>query len=253
MKLKYRSLEFLQTLDYENLPFRCHRYHNYGHLAWECPLGHRRHRRQKRRGKNLEVNQWLHNQKEGTLLEESGLQAEAQGSDPEQVKEAAQEQLGFLASGSVSTPMSRMGTAAVSEMVGVALASPPQYPPFSICSSFDVSQSCCEEPGPLRQLMDDLSILRQGLDTSDSVIMTIPPSPKLPSSSTDAALHFPPRVWSPEPPYNLRSLASRKGKGIIVGGLDVDMVSTEPRKTRGRKSNLTKAQLKAVIDIAGGK
>lgn len=33
MTLKYRDLEFLQKLDYENLSFLCHRCHKYGHLA----------------------------------------------------------------------------------------------------------------------------------------------------------------------------------------------------------------------------
>ena len=44
MTLKYREMEFLQQLDYENLPFHCHRCHKVGHLAKECPLGHRRRR-----------------------------------------------------------------------------------------------------------------------------------------------------------------------------------------------------------------
>lgn len=55
------------------------------------------------------------------------------------------------------------------------------------------------------------------------------------------------------PPYNLRPLAIRKGKGLIVGGLELDMVSVGLRKLRGRKTNLSKAQLKAIIDIVGGK
>lgn len=41
MNLKYQGLEFIQTLYYEKLPFICHRCHKYGHLARECPLGHR--------------------------------------------------------------------------------------------------------------------------------------------------------------------------------------------------------------------
>ena len=44
MTLKYREMEFVQKIDYEKLPFRCHRCHKYGHLAKECPLGHRRQR-----------------------------------------------------------------------------------------------------------------------------------------------------------------------------------------------------------------
>lgn len=54
MLLKYGGLEFIQTLDYENLPFRCHHYHFYGHLAQECPLRHRHCRRQRKNGNSLE-------------------------------------------------------------------------------------------------------------------------------------------------------------------------------------------------------
>lgn len=55
MTLHYRDLEFLQTLDYEHLPFRCNRCHECGHLAKECPLGHRRRRRQKKQCKKEKV------------------------------------------------------------------------------------------------------------------------------------------------------------------------------------------------------
>ena len=55
------------------------------------------------------------------------------------------------------------------------------------------------------------------------------------------------------PPYNLRPLANRKGKGQAVGGIALDPVVIGPRKLRGRKSLLSKAQFKAVIDIADGK
>ena len=42
------------------------------------------------------------------------------------------------------------------------------------------------------------------------------------------------------------------GKDIVVGGLELDSVSVGSRKLRGGKSNLSKAQLKAFIDIADG-
>ena len=32
--------EWLQNLDYEQVPFRCRRCHEYGHLFRECPLNH---------------------------------------------------------------------------------------------------------------------------------------------------------------------------------------------------------------------
>jgi len=39
INLQYKDFVFEQILDYEYLPFRCHRFHVYGHLAKECPLG----------------------------------------------------------------------------------------------------------------------------------------------------------------------------------------------------------------------
>lgn len=42
INLQYKDYVFEQILDYEYLPFRCHRCHAYGHLAKECPLGRRR-------------------------------------------------------------------------------------------------------------------------------------------------------------------------------------------------------------------
>ena len=55
MTMKYRDLEFLQMLDYENLPFRCNICHKYGHLVKECTLGHQRRRRQKKTYKQEDV------------------------------------------------------------------------------------------------------------------------------------------------------------------------------------------------------
>ena len=40
---------------------------------------------------------------------------------------------------------------------------------------------------------------------------------------------------------------------MAIGGLASDPMACGPRKLRGRKSNLSKAQLQAVVDIAYGK
>lgn len=47
INLQYREYVFEQLLDYELLPFRCHRCHEIGHLARDCPMGRRRRRIQK--------------------------------------------------------------------------------------------------------------------------------------------------------------------------------------------------------------
>ena len=62
-----------------------------------------------------------------------------------------------------------------------------------------------------------------------------------------------PALPSIAPPYNLRSLAFRTGKETVLGGLEQDLVPIGPRKSRGRKSSMSKAKQKAIIDIVDGK
>ena len=38
IQLHYRNWSFIQALDYEQLPFRCHICHMYGHMAKDFPL-----------------------------------------------------------------------------------------------------------------------------------------------------------------------------------------------------------------------
>eukprot|EP00253_Pinus_taeda_P015231 PITA_15231 len=38
VELEYHEEVWQRTLDYEHIPFRCHRCHEYGHLVKECPL-----------------------------------------------------------------------------------------------------------------------------------------------------------------------------------------------------------------------
>ena len=40
IKLLWDDDEWIQNLDYEQVPFRCHRCHEYGHLFRECPMNH---------------------------------------------------------------------------------------------------------------------------------------------------------------------------------------------------------------------
>lgn len=46
--LQYNEYVIEQPLDYELLPFRCHRCHKYGHLVRDCLMGRRRRRTQSR-------------------------------------------------------------------------------------------------------------------------------------------------------------------------------------------------------------
>jgi hypothetical protein len=38
ISIQHQGHTFTQELDYEGIPFRCGRYHVYGHLAKDCPL-----------------------------------------------------------------------------------------------------------------------------------------------------------------------------------------------------------------------
>ena len=40
IRLLWDDDEWIQNLDYEQVPFRCRRCHEYGHLFRECPLNH---------------------------------------------------------------------------------------------------------------------------------------------------------------------------------------------------------------------
>lgn len=43
--LQLQDYSYTQLIDYDQLPFRCHVCHKYGHLVQDCPLGFRRRRR----------------------------------------------------------------------------------------------------------------------------------------------------------------------------------------------------------------
>lgn len=38
--LTYKGMEYEQTLDYENIPFRCQKFHEHGHLFRDFPHNH---------------------------------------------------------------------------------------------------------------------------------------------------------------------------------------------------------------------
>ena len=38
ISLEFRDEEWIQSIDYEKIPFRCRRCHEHGHLLRECPL-----------------------------------------------------------------------------------------------------------------------------------------------------------------------------------------------------------------------
>ena len=103
--------------------------------------------------------------------------------------------------------------------------------------------------------MSDLSALNLSLPPLDSVILSVPEVSGPPSSSVMIDPSPPcsrPTVSEPLP-YNLRPRADRRGSGLVVGGLASNPIVIGARKMRGRKSNLSIAQSKVVVDIADGK
>jgi hypothetical protein len=38
IRLEFRDEEWIQSIDYEQIPFRCRRFHEHGNLFIECPL-----------------------------------------------------------------------------------------------------------------------------------------------------------------------------------------------------------------------
>jgi hypothetical protein len=46
ISLEFRDEEWIQSINYEKIPFRCRRFHEHGHLFRECPLN-----KKSRRGK----------------------------------------------------------------------------------------------------------------------------------------------------------------------------------------------------------
>ena len=151
--------------------------------------------------------------------------------------------------------MSYLAPLSVSETTRATQTSMTLSPPSSLCSSAFLSPLEISDPGPSKQLQNDFLDLNIIQASIDSIIMSIMPSSVSPPPvSKCVTIPSLPRVSPPKtPPYNLRSLANRTGKGLVIGGLASDPVSIGPRKLRGRKSYLSKAQLKAKLDIADGK
>lgn len=84
INLQYKDYVFEQILDYEYLPFRCHRCHEYGHLAKECPLGRRRRRFQQtiyQRSQHQNLKELSVTQEEELMDSETQQGGQAQGAD----------------------------------------------------------------------------------------------------------------------------------------------------------------------------
>ena len=118
----------------------------------------------------------------------------------------------------------------------------------SLCTSiFSYSKPCPSRPSQ----MEYLQIL-DVIESLDSIITSIPSSPLEPILVFDIGLPPLPPCIPENPPYNLRSLMKKPMKEEAIGGLEANPISVGPRKMGGRKSNLSKAQVREKIDIVDG-
>lgn len=87
INLQYKEYVFEQILDYEYFPFRCHRCHEYGHLAKEFPLGRRWrrfHRTRERPEKNNRCPQVQKNKEISVAQEDETMDVDPQQGSQEQ-------------------------------------------------------------------------------------------------------------------------------------------------------------------------
>ena len=133
-------------------------------------------------------------------------------------------------------------------MKGTPLVSKPSSISFICSSVFELSK-----PGPSRPIEMEHIQMHEIIESLDSIITSFPPS-SFPSPIDVVPEPDPYLSGIPKSPaYNLRSLMNRPWRREAIGGLESNHVPFGPRKLRGRKSNLSKAQLKHKIDIADGK
>lgn len=108
-------------------------------------------------------------------------------------------------------------------------------------------------PGPSRPSIDVFSPQCNISLALDSIITSIPILNLSGPSSVGSGLPIPSVIYLDKPHYNLLPQEKRDHPNDPVGGLNLLYDTVGPPKTWGRKSNLSKAQLKAKLDIADGK
>ena len=174
MRLKYKELEFTQTLDYEHMPFRCHQCHKYGHLAKDFLLGHRRIRKQKRinRGPFRPLVTEEPRASEGEMMEGvdgiGGVMTETDptGQIPKKNSPIAMEQ--DPERPPTSSPFHE-AEVATSVQEGMILVS---YSPLFPCLCTFVFS--CSKPGPSRPSQMEYMQMQNVIKSLESIITSIP-------------------------------------------------------------------------------
>lgn len=259
INLQYRDFVFEQILDYEYLPFRCHRCHEYGHLAKECPLGRRRRRYQRVNMQwESDYNPSHHAQGKEPPSEKAPAVTET-AAQKEQMSDSVTQD---LAPSAENKELDREISLAKAELpegstlpsdgaMGMCIdpSSPPLHNSDSMDLCLDMSNTCTHDHSNNidRTLKSDEKPDGPGIEDLSAAM------PSLDLNSDRVSLEPGPSTVFPPCPYNLRSLDNKPITSVSVGGIGSLPSHSQSRKKRGRKSNLSMAQLKAKFDVADGK
>lgn len=231
IKLQYKDLVFDQLLDYEHLPSRCHRCHEYGHLEYghlarDCPLGFRRRRKQKK----VEAEMRTTGEEIAPRYEAVQVDDAMEVDRIEKKKAPMQAQQTMLPEfGEGSSIGSSKGDPEVSREV------PEDTPEGTMGKHRDF---CFPSMHPPNEVKD--ACLNSNLHSPsehsriENIIASIP---KINLNCEEAPNDFGDiKIYSskPECHYNLRFLDKRPAPGVPIGGIGMDVSQISRKKSRGR-------------------
>jgi len=265
INLQYKDFVFEKILDYEYLPFRCHRCHEYGRLAKEFPLGRRRRRFQRSSTQWEKV--FSHNHfsqgKEASgdqIAEEMETEVHLEG----QILEAAQQaplfsgvekepELDFDKTKAEKSEEPAPSQKSIESEGAMGMCLDSISPPILNSETIEV---CTTPKSPCNNFISDNNerVEKHDVTTVEIGIEDISAAmPSLDLNFEGVSLNPAPSALHPSCPYNLRSLDSKPISSGLVGGIGFLPSQSQKRKKRGRKSNLSIAQIKAKFDVDDGK
>jgi hypothetical protein len=252
--LSWGNYTHTQLLDYENVPFRCRRCHQYGHLVATCHLPLRTKGgtfyREKLKSSTQANNsrQVFGAEKEASLTAEPTPSTEA-SKDKEQ-KDCTPPTERIAEEGLEKTSLTTLDTGSSRSLVsGNPLLS---SPPITV-----LIKNLTLEGNEWLEALKNLSLnnVSQTFPKSfsdcnkDSSLLDPPPPPKRLCLTEEASSSSSLSNESSSTRYFLRS----QKRAPSTGGLGKEEISSLDRGGRGRKSMFSKAQSKARIDLLAGK
>lgn len=254
IKIQYKDYVFEQPLDYEHLPFKCHRCHVYGHLARDFPLGKRRRRHQKtieEEGKEADQNQPFQNveTEENQEVEAMDVDKNQEGKKIYQASNISSGMKGMIrtAPGNeiliqepIKGPSASTNANPIEDLMGMRLdSSNPSLSPSEI--KYD-----CLITGSHRKnfmLVDQTHV--------ENLTAAIPSLYLNHEDDLNEEVNL--NFATPACHYNLQYLDKRPVILGLIGGIGLTSPQSLKRKVRGRKSNLSKSQVRAKFDVVDGK